>query len=242
MDLNELKDRIASIAEKLETEDRDLFGLRLKSLSSVFPFNEYEYALMFLLDRQAIDFQQYETLRDDYVSTNKYLDLYELAPRTFGQTWAHAHIIDLDPRFKRPSRSFDPDYEGQYHLWIEGAKIEVKAARATDAEKSESLVSKGLKYGSDRSFWMNFQQIKLNTCDAFVFIGVWVDQIIYWLLSNEQVRSSQFLSHQHRGGVEYQIGITDANLRAFDQYRVEPSEIGQRVIDSMKNNQGSEVR
>jgi hypothetical protein len=43
---------------------------------------------------------------------------------------------------------------------------------------------------------MNFQQLKLDVCDVFVFIGVWVDTIRYWVLSNDDVKSSPYLSHQ----------------------------------------------
>jgi len=231
MDLNELKQKIASIAQSLRTQDKQLLDVRLKSLISVFPFNQYEYALMFLMDRKVIDFAQYERLRNDYVSTNKHLGLYELAPRTFGETWAHAHIKDLDSRFTKPSRSLDPDYDGQYDLWIGGVKVEIKAARAINTKKRDSLVTKALRYHSEEPFWMNFQQLKLETCDVFVFIGVWVDRIVYWVFSDEQVRNNRHLSHQHRGGIEYQIGITDKNLHDFDSYRVNPSEIGEKVIE-----------
>jgi len=232
LDLSELRQKIGSIAESLRRQDKQLLDVRLKSLICAFPFNQYEYALMFLLDRKVIDFPQYERLRNDYVSTNKHLGLYELAPRTFGETWAHAHVKDLDSRFTKPSRSLDPDYDGQYDLWIDGIKVEIKAARAVNqTKKRDSLVSKALRYDSDESFWMNYQQIKLGICDVFVFIGVWVDQIVYWVFSDEQVRNNRYLSHQHRGGIEYQIGITDKNIRDFDLYRVDPSEIGEKVIE-----------
>ena len=77
---------------------------------------------------------------------------------------------------------------------------------------------------------MNFQQLKLGICDVFIFIGVWVDTIIYWVLSNSQAQSNSFLSHQHRGGVEYQIGITDSNTREFDRFRTMPVGLADKVI------------
>jgi hypothetical protein len=108
--------------------------------------------------------------------------------------------------------------------------VEVKAARAIDTKKRGNLVSKALRSDSDRPFWMNFQQLKLDTCDVFVFIGVWVDTIRYWVLSRDDVKNCPYRSHQHRGGVEYQIGITDKNVDAFDGYLVPPSEIADRAI------------
>lgn len=231
MDLGQLKDYLASLAESLKGSDKKALTARLRGLMSVFPFNEYEYTLMFLLDRNVIRFGEYEKLRNDYVSSNKYLDLYGLAPRIFGEIWGHEHIKDLDGLFVKPDRSADPNYSGQYDLRINGVRVEVKAARAINTKQRGNLVSKALRYESAGPFWMNFQQIKLDVCDVFIFVGVWSDQIVYWVLSNEEVKRHQYLSHQHRGGIEYQIGITDRNISEFDRYRVNPSVIGKRVVE-----------
>ncbi len=215
----------------LQKEDRALLDARLKGLVSVFPFNEYEYILMFLRDRSVITFQAYEELRDSYVSKNKYLNLYGLAPRIFGQIWAEQHLQDLDRRFRKANKTVDPEYEGQYDLWIEGLRVEIKAARAIDTKKRGDLVSKALRYDSDRPFWMNFQQLKLDICDVFIFTGVWVDRILYWVLSNDEVKANPYLSHQHRGGVEYQIGITNKNIRDFNRFLVPGSKVVDRILE-----------
>lgn len=92
---------------------------------------------MFLLDKKVIKFQAYEKLRTDYVSANTYLELYGLAPRVFGEIWSHQHIIDLDNRFSRAKKETDPLYEGQYDLWLDGIKVEVKSARVINTKKRE---------------------------------------------------------------------------------------------------------
>ena len=84
---------------------------------------------------------------------------------------------DLDHRFRKPDRSLDPSYEGQYDLWLDGMRIEVKASRATHTKRRGNLASKALHYGSDDPFWMNYQQLKLDICEVFVFIGVWVGDV-----------------------------------------------------------------
>jgi len=238
MDINQLKNELKSLAGSLEKNDKALLHARLKSLISVFPFNEYEYILMFLLDREIVGFKDYEKLRNSYVSSNKYLELYGLAPRIFGEIWGHEHIRDLDKRFSKPDKSLDPHFEGQYDLWINGITVEVKAARALHTKKRGSLVSKALRYESSDPFWMNFQQIKLNTCDAFIFVGVWADQIVYWVLSHDEVKNNKYLSHQHRGGIEYQIGVTHKNISDFDTYRVSPSDVARRVITKGRKKKG----
>lgn len=230
MTQEELREYLDRFVSSLDEDDKDLLSVRLKGLVSVFPFNEYEYILMFLRDRSVITFQDYEELRSNYVSANRYLNLYGLAPRIFGQIWGEQHVRDLDSRFRKPDKAVDPEHEGQYDLWIEGVRVEVKAARAIDTKKRGDLVSKALRSDSNRPFWMNFQQLKLDICDVFIFVGVWVDRILYWILTNDQVKNNPYLSHQHRGGVEYQIGVTDKNIRDFDGFLVSASKVSEKVI------------
>ena len=234
MDIKQLKDYLDSLAQSLKNSDRNLLNARLKSLISVFPFNEYEYTLMFLLDSKVIEFEEYEKLRNDYASSNRYLDLYGLAPRTFGEIWGHPHIMDIDNRFKKPHRKLDPAYEGQYDLWFEGVNVEVKACRATNTKRKGNLMAKALTYDSDEPFWMNYQQIKVDMAHVFVFIGVWVDRIVYWVMSKEEIKKNRYLSPQHRGGIEYQIGVTDKNIAEFDIYRVAPNKLGDTILKKDK--------
>jgi len=234
VDQTELRQYLDRFISTLDPKNQTMLNARLQSLVSVFPFNEYEYILMFLLDKGVIQFGEYEKLRESYVSSNKYLELYGLAPRIFGQVWGEQHLMDIDDRFKKPDKSLDPNYEGQYDLWIEGARIEVKAARAINTKKRGNLVTKALTHDSSEPFRMNFQQLKLDVCDAFIFIGVWVDQIVYWVLSNKDAKSSDYLSHQHRGGIEYQIGVTDKNISDFDVFRTKASDIVSKIISISK--------
>lgn len=230
MDLRELRGYLDRLTSSLNLEDREVLDARLRGLVSVFPFSEYEFILMFLRDREVISFEDYEELRNNYVSANRYLDLFGLAPRVFGQVWGEKHVMDLDSGFRKPDSSLDPAYEGQYDLWIEGVRVEVKCSRAIHTKKRGSLTSKALRYESDEPFWMNFQQLKLDMCDVLVFIGVWVDRIVYWVISNEDAKRNRYLSHQHRGGIEYQIGITNKNLSEFEGFQTNPEQLGDAII------------
>ena len=230
MNLQQLRTYIDRLSDSLKQEERQVLKSRLRGLISVFPFSEYEYILTFLVDHRVITFSDYEELRDNYVSANRYLGLFGLAPRIFGGTWGEEHVKDLDHRFRKPDRSLDPSYEGQYDLWLDGMRIEVKASRATHTKRRGNLASKALRYGSDDPFWMNYQQLKLDICEAFVFIGVWVNRIIYWVMSNEEVKTNRFLSHQHRGGIEYQIGIRDNNITDFDVYKAEAESVANTIL------------
>jgi len=230
MDLKQLRQYLKDLTKSLEYENSKFLNARLGSLKSVFPFNEYEYILMFLFDKKKISFDQYEKLREKYISSNPYLELFSVAPRIFGEIWAHSHIIDIDNKFMKPNKKLDSKFDGQYDLWLDGVKVEVKACRAFNTKKRGSLIEKALKYNSNEPFWMNFQQIKLNECNVFIFIGVWVDKIIYWVLSREEVKNNKYLSSQHRGGIECQIGITQVNIHEFDIYKTEPSKLYEVIL------------
>lgn len=235
MNLRELRSYLDTMIGSLTSEDQSLLKARLEKLVSVFPFNEYEFILTFLVDRRIISFSDYEDLRRKYVSANRYLDLFGLAPRIFGEVWAQQHLMALDSRFKKPDKSLDPDYQGHYDLWLEGLRVEVKAARAIATKERSDLVSKALRRSSEEPFWMNFQQLKLETCDVFIFVGVWVDEIAYWVMSTEEVKENRYFSHQHRGGIEYQIGIRNTNIHEFDNYKVEPTSLYDAVKSKGKN-------
>jgi hypothetical protein len=94
MDLQELHQYLDQLSSSLKPEERGVLEARLQGLVSVFPFSEYEFILMFLRDREVISFKDYEKLRDNYVSANRYLDLFSLAPRVFGQIWGEKHIME----------------------------------------------------------------------------------------------------------------------------------------------------
>ena len=86
MDIKQLKQYLENLIQSLKPKNHRLLSARLESLKSVFPFNEYEYILMFLRNKEIITFRQYEELREKYVSSNPYLELYGIAPRATSAT------------------------------------------------------------------------------------------------------------------------------------------------------------
>ncbi len=53
-------------------------------------------------------------------------------------------------------------------------------------------------------------------------------------MSKEEIKKNRYLSPQHRGGIEYQIGITHKNIAEFDIYRVKPNKLGDIVLQKGK--------
>ncbi len=230
MTLAELDELLTVYERNLSDAQRKLLRSQLASVKAVYPFNEWEYRFTFLLGHDSISFVQYEEIRSKYLAGNEFLYLFGLAPRIFGQTWGQEHISAIDDRFQVASKKLDKSFVGEYDLFLDGIKVEVKAARAISSNRPGDLVARALKYESDESYWMNFQQLKPDLCDVFVFIGVWVDRLIYWVLSSAEAKANPYISPQHRGGIEYQIGIRDTNLEAFAQYAVDRSELAEAVL------------
>lgn len=234
MNIKDLDKKLSGWIKSLNQKDRKSLLARLSSLKSAFPFNKYEYRLMYLLSKKVISFQEYEQLRDNYVNANPYLPLYNIAPRRFGDIWAREHLMDIDNHFQLPSKQIDKKYSGEYDLYLfknkKLIKIEVKASRASNEKIKGSPESKALNFKSKEPYWMNFQQLKLDVADCFVFIGVWTNKILYWVLTNNEVKNHPIISHQHRGGIEYQIGITDKNIKQFDKYLVKPKKLVDTIM------------
>ena len=238
MDKNNLDKKLDGWIKELPQESKKSLLAHLSGLKSIYPFNEYEYRLMYLLDKKVITFVEYEKLRDAYVNANPYLNLYNISPRVFGEIWAQKHLINIDARFKKPSKEIDKKYSGDYDLYLENGKkiikVEVKACRAINTKLRGGLETKALNFESVEPYWMNFQQIKLDIADAFIFVGVWVDKILYWVLTNKEVKKHPTRSHQHRGGIEYQIGITEKNIKGFKKFLVEPSNLVDAIKEKIK--------
>lgn len=239
-------------------EDSKNFREELEELRSIYPFNKYEYIISTLFFHGKITFDEYLSIRDEYINRNLYLYLFEMAPRTFGDTWGLSHVCSIEPEFRRPSKIFDTSYKGEYDLyldWIDNKgkqhyiKIEVKASRANDRQrKEEPLIIKAIASDSKRPFLMNFQQQKPKCCDVFIWIAVYRDQIKYWVIHSNEVQTNQYLTPQHRNALtakrkkgyrkediyEGQIMVTDENISYFDKYLTVGKQLREDVIAQYK--------
>ena len=73
----------------------------IKREKPVFPFSTEGRVLAYLLSTRAIDYEKYMELQNAYAKRNQYLDLFDMAPRTFGETWGEKHILNLFPEFMK---------------------------------------------------------------------------------------------------------------------------------------------
>ena len=226
--------------KKLSAEEKTQFSdAVLDKLYAVYPFNKFEYTISHLIAKGIISLDEYLEMRSEYLQRNKYLHLFELAPRTFGETWGQNHLMELVPEFKIPTKKLDPFFSGEYDLLLNNIHVEVKASRVVKKVGGDTLPNKALASNSKSKFDMNYQQLKPGCCDVFVWIAVWRDKIDYWVLSSEDVQNSPLFSNQHRASqmsetgavVEGQIHITDSNYQDFEKYRVQARDIYSKVIE-----------
>ena len=54
-------------------------------------------------------------------------------------------------------------------------------------------------------------------------------------MSNEELKQNNYLSHPHRGGIEYQIGIRIQNIQEFDAFKIDPAALVQCGIIEANN-------
>ena len=112
------------------SKDEEKIRSRLESLVSVYPFNEYEFIISHLLAEKILSFDQYLDLRDNYLSRNLYLYIFEIsAPRTFGEAWAQGHLKGLIPELSKPTKKLDSEYRGNMiFFWMNESALKLRPA------------------------------------------------------------------------------------------------------------------
>ncbi len=232
MELSELKNRICSeftgnavdLNRALEIIDEDV---------SVFPFNEYEHLICHLIEMKGLTYQNYLDIRSDYISENPNLWIFEIsAPRGFGEKFAQTYVQGKCPALKAANKKLDDSYSGEYDLWLDGIRIEVKASRAVDSDSDEPLYIKALARDTNKPFLMNYQQLKPHYCDVFIWVAVFRDEIVLWVINSAEVSANPLFSKgQHRGnsGNEGQLHVNQDNIHNLSKYELGDGDLGDAI-------------
>lgn len=235
MELIDLKNEILNSCTS-SAEDINYIINEIKNDTHIYPFNEYEYLLYNLISSGILTFDKYKQIRSNYINKNPYLWLFELSsPRAFGEKFAQNYILEKCNNIKKPSTQIDPDYHGQYDLWLNGIKIEVKASRAVDSEVTGPLYIKALSRNTDKKFVMNFQQLKPQYCDIFIWLAIFRDEVVVWIINSNEVKNNPYYSKgQHRGNIgnEGQLHIKPENINLLDKYEVKDNNIEELIYIS----------
>jgi hypothetical protein len=243
----ELSDLKSSIIDRYKGSPVDLEQILalVDEDQSVFPFNEYEHLITRLIDTKGLSFADYLNLREDYIRANPNLWIFEISsPRGFGEGFAQTYVKGLCDELQDPSRKIDPQYTGQYDFWLNNIKIEVKASRVVNSSSNEPLYMKALASNTHQPFNMNFQQLKPNCCDVFIWIAVFRDKILTWVINAKTVAQHPLYSKgQHRGnsGNEGQLHITENNIRLFDQFLLGSRSLKQAILEEISPSRYTEI-
>lgn len=236
MELSELKSKITDAFTGDSSSLREVLEL-VEIDKAFFPFNEYEYLISSLIEKGGLTYQSYLDIRAQYNRANRNLWLFEIsAPRAFG-SFAETYVMGMNSKFAYPSKKLDKDYSGQYDLWLDGIRIEVKASRVVDSDSDAPLYMKALKRDTQKNFWMNFQQLKPDCCDVFVWVAVFRDEFVVWVMNAVEVLTHPDYSNgQHRGntGNEGQLHIKQDNITSLDQYKLESANIEDKIRGAFK--------
>jgi len=239
MELTELKTKIIESFSGSESDLEEVLQM-VDADQSIFPFNEYEHLICNLIKRGGLTYEQYIDIRTEYISANPNLWVFEIsAPRGFGERFAQTYVQGKCSTLKSPNKKLDPNYSGDYDLWLDGIRIEVKASRAVDSDSEEPLYMKALSRNTTKNFLMNFQQLKPQCCDVFIWVAVFRDQIVLWVMSSKEVlENPSYSKGQHRGnkGNEGQLHIRQDNIHQLEKYELKGDNLEQAIRDAAMRN------
>lgn len=233
---------LEKLIEQLSISNKKKLLNDLAELMSVYPFNKYEYIISNLFAFNKITLKDYLKIREEHLARNEYLHIFEkyASPTSFGITWAQSHVHAIVPEMKKPTKKDCPGFDNEYDFFYKhkrkNIRIEVKASRAVDANSSDPLYIKALSLDSKKPFDMNFQQIKPEHCDVFLWVAVWRDAIKYWVFAAKEIERNRYYSRgQHRGNTgEGQLHLNHENIKAFKKFEAKPNELLSKIIRAYK--------
>jgi len=195
--MEKLKERIEECKKKLPKDAQQLVEDGYLDLCSKYPFNRYTNIFSVLLKKGDLSYDEYERIRDGYFKRNPNLDLFEMSPRSFGQTWGEEWLTKQNIGLIKSTNN-------QYDLWLplqnnDGIKIEVKSSRVIALDDKRPPVEKAHKKPKgtpeeiasaiyNLPFKMNFQQLKPSCCDVFIWMAVWLDEIDIWVIPSSKIK------------------------------------------------------
>ena len=227
---NEFKDYLDTLKFELKGQPDEAKEKKLKALTSVLCVKEYEQLISGLKADDVLSVQEYEMLKKNYMVSNKYLMFYGIGSRIFGEIWAIQQLKSLDSRFKVPDTTLDPLYCGEYDLSFEGVKIGAKACRGVNVDEEGDRFAKAMHYDPKKFFVMHFRQVRIESYDILVLIGVWMDQLVYWVFPYTEIKENKYFVKYKDEIEEGLLVINDKNISDFEKFRVAESKVADVIL------------
>ena len=239
MELSELEKKLIDAFEGSSSDLLAILEVVAKD-KSVYPFNQYECLISNLIHWGGLSYEKYLQIRQQYLDENPNLWIFEIsAPRAFGEKFAQTYVREKCDKLTKPSKELDPKYTGQYDLFLDGIPIEVKASRAVDSNSDQPLYVKALSRKTELPFLMNFQQLKPQCCQVFIWVAVFRDQVVLWIMSSKEVMTNPLFSEgQHRGnaGNEGQLHIDEGNIDQLAKFELLDDDLEGAIRAAAKRN------
>lgn len=237
MDRNQLKESLEKLFQDNLDQDKKCLEKKLEDFLCLLPAQEYDYSISFLREKDIISLKEIDKFKKCYMNSNKNLILYGIDSRLFAEIWAIEHLKRIDPKFRMVNRDMDLEYVGQYDALFEKIKLGIKACRAINCDAKGDRFQVALRSDSSNPFVVRFKQLKIDTCAVFVFIGVWVDKMLYWVLSDKEIKANKHLVIDTNPSIGNIITINKKNIADFDLYKVTESEIVSAIVKRSQKNE-----
>ncbi|MFA6218097.1 MAG: hypothetical protein WDL87_10655 [Candidatus Omnitrophota bacterium] len=234
MDRTKLNQYLEELVIECKDQDKKLLQEKLESLTLIFPAADYEYMIVFLRDKQVITAEQYTDMKKKFQEANKNLIVYGISSRMFAEIWAVEQLKRIDVRFKTADKSLDAEYVGQYEAVFETIKLGVKASRSMNPNVEGDRFQAALRYNLTKPFVIRFRQLMPEMCEVFVLIGVWIDRIVYWVLSVKELKEIKYLIKEEKFNMSYVLTIDHRNIAEFEKFIMPESEITNAIVVKTK--------
>lgn len=212
---------LTELCNFIPQEQRDEAAACLDSMEKL-PCGQAGNFAAYLIERGWMTFEDFLKLQNSFQVRNINLNIFKMSETSFGVKWGQSHIFSLSGDFERPEKGRD-----HHDAVLDVLKIEIKASRAVERGNSLPLDQKALRFGEQKPFTMNFNHIFLDEADVYLFLGVWLDKICYWLLTKVDLLALPNYLNKYQ--TEYQMPITDANISSFERYRLEKEDLIQAI-------------
>ena len=222
--MKELRRYIIDVLKK-NNDPLDINAFTMKKY--VLPHTPELDLLTYLISKQYITFDEFERVMNELAVRRKYCDLYKWEARSFVLTWGESHIRGLFPELikatKRKIINRYPDFAGEFNLWSGGIRVEVKACRAYSTGADENLTQRAYlhKEAVNAGFRYRYPKLNPSCCDVFILIGVCLDELVYWVLSSEELLNHNKFVPQHRNGnaglnsIKGRLSVTEEEMRSY---------------------------
>lgn len=216
------------LSSQYQKQYRELFG----DVKMVYPFNDVSVALPFLLEKNIITIKDISKVTREYTD-KEYLYLYDMGNTAFGH-WVEKHIRSTSNGIHtsgvRKHDLLGINRQKMVNIEAKGSRA-IKGRISDETDSLGNIVCKAASYNDKDSFTFVFDHLKTFNADVFCLVGVWTDNIKYWVIPSSKIVT---LHHTHKrdGRTGYMVSMCDSNIDYFKSYEVKKENLYSAIMQS----------